>query len=72
MDVKAESALENEAEIMPNTKQMPTIGDMTFDTINGIILSGASGSAMPESCEYVIINEPKSSSMKLIGKNATP
>jgi hypothetical protein len=45
--VRAESALENDAEIMPSTKHMPTIGDIMFDTINGIILSGAAGSAMP-------------------------
>jgi hypothetical protein len=45
--VRAESALENDAEIMPSIKHMPTIGDIMSDTINGIILSGAAGSAMP-------------------------
>ena len=46
--VRAESALENDAEIMPSTKQMPTIGDIMSDTINGMILSGVVGSAMPD------------------------
>ena len=48
--VRAESALENEADMIPKTKHTPAIGDMIVEAIIGIILSGSVGSVMPERC----------------------
>jgi hypothetical protein len=45
--VRAESALENEADIMPSIKQIPAIGDIIVDANIGIILSGSEGKCMP-------------------------
>jgi hypothetical protein len=48
--VRAESALENEADMIPKTKHIPAIGDMKVEIAIGIILSGSVGSVMPELC----------------------
>ena len=50
IDVRAESALENDADIIPKTKHIPAIGDMIVEATIGIILSGSVGSVMPECC----------------------
>ena len=70
MAVRAESALENEADIMPNIKHMPAMGDMSEDAIIGIILSGSDGNCMPCVLAYITHSEPNINNMKLIGKKA--
>ena len=50
IEVRAESALENEADMIPKTKHTPAIGDMIVEATIGMILSGSVGSEIPAFC----------------------